>query len=126
LFRPFWPLYHFYSSWIAPQAAGLTCYTVYVFGMVFRDAECSLRRSQVRQKLPFFLLLHIAFLAAVYSTVSFSIRLAPELPRVMTNEGRKGSLFQWIVTFSLLFLGSAEEHWMRTIIRWGASEAGRS
>lgn len=111
--------------WV-PYAAALTGYSVLVFGMAFRDAECSLRKPEVRQKLPGFLLLHIVFLAAVYVIETFSIRLAPQLPRFITQAGRKGSFSEWIVTFALVMLAWAQEHGMRRIIRRGLSDGDRS
>ena len=106
----------------APYAAALTGYSVLVFSMAFRDAECSLRKPEVRQKLPGFLQLHISFLAAVYVIETCSIRLAPQLPRFVTQAGRKGSLIEWIVTFALAMLAWAQEHWMRKIIRRSLSK----
>jgi hypothetical protein len=108
-------------SWF-PYAVALSGYTVLVFSLVFRDAECSLRKPEVRRKLPGILLLHIPFLASVYVTVMFSIRFAPQLPRFMTQSGRKGSLFDWAVTLALVLLAWAQEYWMRGIIRSGMSE----
>lgn len=110
----------------APNAAALTGYSVLVFGMAFRDAECSLRKPEVRKKLPGFLLMHLLFLAVVYAIQTYSIHLAPQLPRIMTHEGRKGSFFEWIVTFALVMLAWGQEHWMREIIRRGLSGANRS
>jgi polyferredoxin len=110
----------------APYAAVLTGYTVLVFGMAFRDAECSLRKPEVRKKLPGFLLLHLLSLAVVYATVNYSISLTVQLPGFMTRAGRKGSLFDWIVTFALLMLAWGQEHWMRKIIRRGLIDGDRS
>jgi polyferredoxin len=107
----------------APYAAALTAYTVLVFGMAFRDAECSLRKPEVRNKLPGFLLLHMLFLAVVYAIVNYSIRLTTQLPAFMARAGRKGSLFDWIVTFALVLLAWQQEHWMRRIIRRGLNNS---
>ncbi len=106
----------------APFAASLTGYSVLVFGLAFRDAECSLRKPQVRRRLPVFLLLHMLSLAAVYCVVIFSIRLNSQLPTFMTKSGLKGSLFEWIVTFALVMLAWAQEHWMRVVMRRDQSE----
>jgi hypothetical protein len=103
----------------APSAAALTGYSVFVFSMAFRDAECSLRKPEVRQKLPGFLLLHLLSLAVVYAIVNYSISLTAQLPAFVTRAGRKGSLFDWIVTFALLLLAWGQEHWMRGTIRRG-------
>jgi hypothetical protein len=103
-------------SWV-PYAAALAGYSVLVFSMAFRDAECSLRKPEVRQKLPGFLLLHLLSLAVVYAIVNYSIRLTEQLPTFMTRSGHKGSLFDWIVTFALLLLAWGQEHWMRWTIR---------
>lgn len=107
----------------APYAAALTGYSVLVFGLAFRDAECSLRKPEVRKNLPGFLLMHLLFLAVVYAIQTYSIRLAPQLPRIMTQAGRKGSLFDWIVTFALVLLAWQQEHWMRRIIRRGLNNS---
>jgi len=109
-----------------PYAAALTCYTVLVFSLAFRDAECSLRKREVRRKVPGFLLLHIPLLAAVCVIVRFSILSAPWLPRFVTQEGRKGSMFEWIVTVALMMLAWRQEHWMRKIMKRSFSEDGRS
>lgn len=109
----------------APYAATLTGYTVLVFGMAFRDTECSLCKPEVRKKLPGFLLLHLLFLSVVYATVNYSISLTAQLPGFMTRSGRKGSLFDWIVTFALLMLAWGQEHWMRKIIRRGLIDGDR-
>ena len=101
----------------ALYAAAITGYSVLVFSMAFRDTECSLRKPEVRRKLPGYLVLHLLFLAVVYGIQSHSIRLAPQLPRLMTLEGRKSSLFEWIVTFALVMLAWGQEHWMRLIIK---------
>jgi hypothetical protein len=106
----------------APYAAALTGYSVFVFSMAFRDAECSLRKPEVCQKLPGFLLLHLLSLAVVYATVNYSISLPTQLPVFMTRAGRKGSLFDWIVTFALVLLAWGQEHWMRKVIRRGLSD----
>jgi hypothetical protein len=111
-------------SWF-PYATALTGYSVLVFSLVFRDAECSLRKPEVRRKLPGILLLHTPFLASVYVIVMFSIRFAPQLPRFMTQSGRKGSLFDWAVTFALVMLAWAQELWMRKIIRSGLGDGDR-
>ena len=105
-----------------PSAVALTSYSVFVFSMTFRDAECSLRKPEVRQKLPGFLLLHLLSLTVVFATVNYSISLTTQLPVFMTQVGRKGSLFDWIVTFALVMLGWAQEHWMRKIIRRGGGD----
>jgi len=109
-----------------PYAAAFTCYSVLVFSLAFRDAECSLRKREVRRKIPGFLLLHIPLLAAVYAFVSFSIRVAPQLPGFMTREGRKGSILEWIVTFALIILAWRQEHWMRKIMKRGSNESDLS
>ena len=67
----------------APYAAALTGYSVLVFSMAFRDAECSLRKPEVRQKLPGFLLLHLPLLAAVYVIVTFSIRFGAPASEIL-------------------------------------------
>jgi hypothetical protein len=107
--------------WV-PYAAALTCYSVLVFSLVFRDSKCSLRKPEVRGKVPALLLIHIPFVAAVYFTVGFSIRIAPQLPRLVTQAGRKGSLFDWVVTVALMMLAWGQERWMRKIISRGLSE----
>ena len=103
-------------SW-CPFAAAITGYSVLVFSLAFRDRECSLRKPEVRQRLPEFLLLHVPFIAAVYLIVTLSIHFAHQLPRFLVQAGGKGSLLDWTVTFALAMLAWAQEHWMRAAIR---------
>lgn len=104
------------KPWGLPVAI-VAAYSVLVFSLAFRDKNCSLRRPQVRKLLPQFLLMHVPFLLLIYWIATLWIRLAPDMPDWLTVRGRKGSLYDWILTALLCLIAWAQEHWMRAIIK---------
>ena len=111
LFFPFMKM-----QWGLPVAT-LAAYSVLVFGLAFRDKNCSLRRPQVQEHLPKFLLLHMPFLLLVYSVEALWLNFGSRMPNWLTVRGRKGSLYEWILIALLCLIAWGQEHWMRVIVR---------
>lgn len=104
------------TSW-GLSVATLAAYSVLVFALAFRDKNCSLRRSQVQEKLPFFAAVHVPILAIVYGIVAEWGSLASRMPDWMTVRGRKGSFYDWILIAALGLLAWRQEHWMRATVK---------
>jgi hypothetical protein len=99
------------------SAATLTAYSVLVFSLAFRDKNCSLRRPQVQEQIPKFLLAHIPFLLAVYWIEMEWLKQKSNMPFWLTARGRKGSFYEWILIALICFIAWRQEHWMRLTIK---------
>jgi hypothetical protein len=104
------------SQWALPVAT-LASYSVLVFGLLFRDKNCSLRRPQVQEQLAKFAFMHVPFLIVVYGIEAEWLRMASQMPLEITRQGRKGSIYEWILIFVLCLIAWGEEHWMRAIVK---------
>ncbi len=104
------------TSW-GLQVATVAAYSVLVFALAFRDKNCSLHRSQVKERLPFFAAVHLPILAIVYGIVAEWGSLASRMPDWMTVRGRKGSFYDGILIAVLCLLAWRQEHWMRATVK---------
>jgi hypothetical protein len=104
------------ARWALPVAT-LAAYSVLVFGLAFRDKNCSIRKPLVQEQLPRFLLMHVPFLLIVYSFEVLWLNLVSMMPRWLTVRGRKGSVYEWILIAFLCAIAWGQEHWMRVIVR---------
>ena len=92
------------------------CYTVYVFffafGSVFKGLDDFFGDSRVPRYLAKLLIPHTVILVLVTAGVTLWFRLLPLLPSWVTQEGRKGSLWDicgWLV---LAIAGIMQGFWM--------------
>jgi uncharacterized membrane protein (UPF0136 family) len=97
--------------------ATLVSYSVLVFALVFRDKNCSLRKPQVRELIPQFLLVHSPFLLVVYWIEAEWLSQKSSMPYWLTVRGRKGSLYEWALTALLCLIAWRQQHWMRAIAK---------
>lgn len=110
----FFPFMH--KPW-GLAVATLAGYRMMVFALAFRDKNCSLRRPQVRDKLPLFAVMHLPVLAIVYGILAEWMHFASSMPDWLTVRGRKGSLYDWLLTAVLCLLAWGQEHWMRVVVK---------
>lgn len=80
----------------------LASYSVFIFGMSFWTGGFSLDKDAAQRCLPKLFAVHSCFMALVAGCVAVWLWLQPQLPVWLTVRGRKGSLWDWILTFSLL------------------------
>jgi hypothetical protein len=99
------------------KVATLTAYSVLIFSLAFRDSNCSLRKSQVRDQLAKFAFMHVPFLLLVYGIEAEWLNLASSMPSWLTVRGRKGSFYEWFLITALCLIAWWQEHWMRAIVR---------
>jgi hypothetical protein len=88
-------------SW-ALYPAVLASYSVFIFGMTFWDGGFSIDKDEVNRELSKLLKIHIYFLVLVAGIVAIWLWLQPEVPDWVTAQGRKGSAWEWVLTFTLL------------------------
>jgi hypothetical protein len=104
------------TQWGLPVAT-LTAYSMLVFSLAFRDKNCSLRKPQVKEQIPKFLLVHIPFLLGVYWIELEWLKQKSNMPDWLTARGRKGSFYEWILIALLCLIAWRQEHWMRLTIK---------
>jgi hypothetical protein len=109
--------------WGLPVAT-LAGYSVLVFSWALRDENCSLGRIEVQELLPRFVLLHIPFLLVVCGIEMEWLRQRSNMPDWLIVEGRKGSLYMWILTALLCVIAWQQARWMRTMVKRKLTEGG--
>jgi len=102
-------------------------YTVYVFffafGTVLRDLDDFLGDSRVPRFTAKLLIPHAFCLAPIIAGVSLWFYLLPILPPWMTQEGRRGSLWDLCGWLALAIAGIAEGSWMAKKVKRQFSES---
>jgi hypothetical protein len=111
------------TQWGLPVAT-LISYSVLVFALAFRDKNCSLRKPQVRELIPQFLLMHLPFLSVVYWIEAEWLNQKSNMAYWLTARGRKGSLYEWILIALLCLIAWWQQHWMRAIVKSRLNERG--
>jgi len=114
-------LFHGHSwSWRLAICGGYTVYVFFfAFGTVLRDADDFLGDSRVPRCAARLLILHLPILALVLCGVSLWFHFRPMLPSWMTQEGRRGSLWDLCGWSILAVAGIAQGFWMAgKIKRW--------
>ena len=97
--------------------ATLASYSVLVFGMAFRDENCSIGRTEVQEQLGKFLLMHVPFLLLVYAVEAEWLKLKLGMPFWLIQRGRKGSFYDWFLIASLCLIAWGQVHWMRMMVK---------
>ncbi len=109
-------------SWSWQVAIG-GAYTVYVFffafGTVLRDADDFLGDPKVLKCAARLLIPHLLIMVPVVAGVTLWFHFRPMLPSWMTQEGRKGSPWDYLGWLALALAGIAQGFWMAgKIKRW--------
>lgn len=87
---------------------------MYIYGMSFWSGGFSFNKDVAQSCFPKLLVLHFYFLILVAAVVAFWLFLRPQLPELLTTEGRRASL--WDLVLVLTVLG---------IVFWQGSRMGR-
>jgi hypothetical protein len=117
------PLHRYPWGWHIAIAGG---YTVYVFwfalGAGKKDLDDLLGDSEVPRNVARLLIPHLLFLTLIMLGVTWWFHLRPILPSWVTQEGRKGSLWDLCGWFALAITAIAQGFWMAGRIRRALGE----